>query len=137
MKITVQSGTATPVVLGDDEAEHFVSGYRPKRSQAFEVVRYPRAAAVAVLDRNNVVTQITFMVTRQHATQNAAVKFQLEHLAKVPTNGLVTIEHKTNGVVVRQYLKGAEVEVECQDMTGVSTSWVYTLTGGTLNDKPV
>lgn len=90
-----------------------------------------RGEEIAIDDRLNMRTQITFGVWREHATDDAAFQFLIEHLEAAP--GKHTIE--LTGTSSKRSLPDAAVRVTDSYQVGRSTFVRYEIVGGKLRKQ--
>lgn len=133
MKITVQSGTgATPKreTLGDDADKVApIDDWLPERTSEGQGASRLRASGKLFFDRGNASTSFPFIVDRQHASYEEALKFVRDHFLNVPRQGLVEISQTgTNAFSV--FLPDALIAMKVLVLKGVNTKIQYTVTGG-------
>jgi hypothetical protein len=133
LKITVQSGTGTSPrreTLGDDSDKVApIDGWLPERNSEGQSAYRLRADAKKFFDRGNTTTSFPFIVDRQHASYEEALKFVRDHFLNVPRQGLVEIS-QTGDHAFSVFLPDALISMKVVLLKGVNTKIQYTVTGG-------
>jgi hypothetical protein len=91
--------------------------------------QFLRASKGKSFARGNTSTDVSFQITREHATAQACEEFILEHHSSIPKTG--NILFIAEGVTQRRYkLSDACFEDVSHDQTGVSSIHTYRFSGG-------
>ena len=122
----VKHGT---VVLADFGREA-PSNLQISTNQLVEVVEYFRAEDIAILDRGVIRNEISFSVSRLHATEQAAKIFILDHAAQITGVKVLTIEIRgTGGIISRRFIEESMVTPNASHI-GCSSLFQYRILGG-------
>lgn len=97
IKITTAAVPAVTVVLGDDLAKAYISGYLPKSSTVVEEAALWRATSITEFDRKNLKTTLVFRVDRSHGSEALGMKFVSDHFIAVPRRGHVEVSQQGSG----------------------------------------
>lgn len=133
MKITITESAANsrPFVIcnhwtkrGDDA----LSSFRKSGAIAIEEVELLRAAEIQVFHRGNERVNVTFSVTREHASAQASEVFILSHELDLPRQGRVEFEAESGRAKV--WLNDAVLTITNCSFTGCSTTFEYQIMGG-------
>jgi hypothetical protein len=130
MRITIKPAGGSPFEL----AGHGVTspiGLRINGAIVADVAEYLRASSVEVFDRGNLRTVISFSVTREHASVEAAQSYLVQHAVTVPRSGLVEIEYEQGRG--RAWLYGAVMPQANSSHSGCSTTVEYEIIGGAMS----
>lgn len=138
MKITLTQPGATPSAtpkvrtLGDDATREFITGMLPTGKAEVQTSSPIRSAAKRKFSRDNVETQFTFQVSRNHATNGEALVFIIDEFAAVlGAQGTVAItETGLNGGTTRVIEDAVVSGLRCVDHKGVMTIMEYSIEGG-------
>lgn len=87
MKITLGN-----VVLAGAKPEENPKDFRLNGQRVIQIAQFLRGETSEPIARGNTTCHITFSVTRNHGSIDAAEKFVLEHDLDVPDNGVLTME---------------------------------------------
>ncbi len=127
MKIVFNA--ATPVTLADSPANVPMTNLRLNGEAVTQEVPLFRAPAVAILDRGNRRTEITFAVTRGFGTPQLAEDFLLQHDVALQGNADILIT-EADGTTLR-YLRNATAKSQSSQL-GCTIKTSYRLTGGLI-----
>lgn len=134
MKIVAQAtnddGSFTTCIIasgGRDEPGDLRVTSRP----IVQIAQGLRWDAIKTFDRRNTQTEITFTITKTHATTMAAEKFALEYRSQIPRRGNVTMTMAVGQSLgsVRQLLD-ASIDMQTTAIIGVTTFHQFTIIGG-------
>lgn len=135
MKITVQSGTATPVALTGSSPEEWVEGLTGPCDWSQQVNRLVGGTQVRVADLGNVQNTLSFRIGRSHANPQVAGAFYLDHPGSVPHVGVVTFSVMallSGSAPVYYRIDNAAVKVARESWNGSRTVMRYQITGGSI-----
>lgn len=130
MKITITADGGSPVTLCDHGREG-PSGFTVTPLRNIEVHQFVQAEYARPVDRGNVLTQITFNVSREHASVADAEKYCITINSIIPRSGQVVFELSDQ----ETFLVGhkSTCEVGCLPPIGVLTTTAYTIKTGMID----
>lgn len=122
MKITFTStdGQTSSTVLGDDDAQAYVTAPDPDWQYTVQAVPSPGASFMANIARGNASIPYRFSVSKNHATEGAAFQHCWQHAGLLPDIGYLLIER--GGITVKI---GATKEKVTPRQNGIQTNTVY------------
>lgn len=95
--------------------------------------QFLRASAGRSFDRSNLKTSVSFAISREHSSIQAAEAFILAHYCELPGSGTLELHAEaTTGGVKQYYMTNAVLSVTGGSVNGVSTDHSYEITGGIL-----
>jgi len=124
MRITITPEEGSPFVLCDHGRES-ASGFTAQVLRSVEALRFVQATYSKPKNRGNALNQITFSVTKEHATYTAAQEYLLSQTTLVPTSGTLVVELEDQARTMSA--DDATVEVAPLPILGVKTTINYTL----------
>ena len=135
MKITIE----LPVtVLGDSfgsPAIH-VAEFAGSRSFLAQLAAYPRAAQTKRFNRKNTSTGFTFNASRELSNGGAAFLWLMDHLARCPELGTVTLSASwLGGLTQSYYLEYAALTITGFRLKGATVFMSYAISAGRLTTQ--
>lgn len=106
-------------------------GLSISEERGVEKIEALRATNAQFIDRGNASVSISFTVSREHASVEAAQGYMLFHASNVPHSGRVEFEEWQNRG--RAWIYGAVLTVGSSIQRGVSTEHQYTIQGGAFS----
>jgi hypothetical protein len=102
--------------------------------QVVQEAQFLRAVAGELLARGNLVNELRFTVTRQHASVAEAASFLLGAFSSLPTEGLATVVCGAPGeTAVTCTLAAVLAEMPSSTFRGTRTDTVFVLRGGAVS----
>lgn len=131
MKITIEPATGRPFELAG-HGHTSPADLRINGELVAETAEYLRATVVDVFNRGNRRTSVTFSVTREHASVEAAQLYLLRHEVNVPRSGLVTFEaEQARGSL---WMYDAVLNTVSSSHVGATTLHSYSILGGEISN---
>ena len=118
--------------LGDDGIGDKISGGMPVTHNQVVFVPLPEAEFQKPFNRGNRLTGLTWIVERDHGTEEEAETFQDTHGDSLYATG--RLQRICNGTVNMFLQNAAIMSVRCVRRDGRSTVFEYTVQGGKTND---
>ena len=129
MKISITPPAGNPVVLCD-HTDAGPAGFTCVPVRKMDVLEFVQGRYARSKSRGNVLNQITFSVTRQHADYAAAEKYILLLNDNYPDAGDLIIELSDR--ITRCIARGATLEISAAPPIGISTTTTYIIKCGKI-----
>lgn len=124
------------VLCGGEIDDEFPENFALDSRRDVQIARYLRAADAEPIGRGNRVRNLSFAVTREHATHQAAVDWAFAHETEIPDNPTVTVLLQAAGPERLYYLHDAQVEaIRLGPIIGCSTSHLYVIVCGKISTE--
>jgi len=130
MKITLTPEGGSAVILTDHGREG-PSSLTVTPTRSIDVQSYVQADFSTPRNRGNTLQQITFSISKEHASLTAAQLYLLLINSQTPASGSVDIEleDQTTHVLIDE----ATCEINAQPLIGVTSTLTYTLKFGAIH----
>lgn len=125
------------MTLGDDTQGAPVAGFACATQGVVQTVHPLRAQYASSYDRGGRTVRVGWQVTREHASEAAAMVHAIVHESDVPGKGVLAISQESGQGSAVRYYDVVMGSVACVGYDGVSTTFRYEFIGGASRRKKV
>ncbi|MEY2655445.1 MAG: hypothetical protein RLZZ524_2473 [Pseudomonadota bacterium] len=137
MRIALRDGTTYHWLAGDPaasvRAHSWADGFSLTPESAQQINQFVRADYAEVLDRGNLLNNLSFQTVRQFASPAEAELFCLDYHGTFPSSGTLVLEAiAPSGAVIRRHINSAVVTPPQRSVIGASAMLSYNVMGGEI-----